>query len=380
MDQSAFTAHNEELKAFNDLAESFAKKELMGYVHDYEYPYAHDVTETIQTAIKAGLFGINLPLDYGGVGLSVSAIAGIVHKISIIDAGMAGVLFTHAAALEVIAAAAESDTENCRSIYEPAAGTEGVPLAFQTYASPDEIDLPEVTGKGRHLLTGRLPLVVLGGTARYAVVTGTRQKGNGFSYYLIDLSAEGVTRSDPVLTLGFQACQAVDITLKDVPGLLIGGQGKGEVYFEKMQLRMSLAAAAISLGIMEGSFKEAFDYAEQRWQGGRNIVEWSAVRMKLAEMGIAIDVGRNCLAGICSEYDSALKDRSASAMAAAIHISELACSLASEGVQVLGGNGYMKDYGQEKRMRDARQAQSLLGMIGLKKMNYIDRIIEEARI
>jgi len=40
----------------------------------------------------------------------------------------------------------------------------------------------------------------------------------------------------------------------------------------------------------------------------------------------------------------------------------------------------MKDYGQEKRMRDARQARSLLGMSGLKKMKYIERIIEEALV
>ncbi|HOO46466.1 MAG TPA: acyl-CoA dehydrogenase family protein, partial [Deltaproteobacteria bacterium] len=97
-------------------------------------------------------------------------------------------------------------------------------------------------------------------------------------------------------------------------------------------------------------------------------------------MAIAIDVGRNCLQGIFSVGDAASPGENPSAVAAAIHMSELACNMTSEGVQVLGGNGYMKDYGQEKRMRDARQAASLLGMSGLKKMSYIERIIEEAKI
>jgi len=377
MNQSAYIQQNEELRAFNDLACSFARKELLEHVHEHEYPYRREVTGVMKMAIEAGLFGINLSADWGGTGLDASALAGIVEEISAIDAGMAAMLFTNAAALEIIAAAAENDGESCRSTYQLTAGQEGIPLAFQSYVSPDEIDFPEVSGKDKYLLNGNLPLLSLGGMARYAIASGARQKETRFSYYLIDLSAPGVMKSDPVLTLGFQACKAVDINLTDVPGLLIGAEGAGNIYFQKMLSAMSVPAAALSLGIMQGCFKEAFDYTRQRWQGGRNIVEWSGVRMKLAEIAIQIDVAKSCLSGICSAYDTASSGANNPAVAAAIHISEMACSATSEGVQLLGGNGYMKDYGQEKRMRDARQARSLLGMSGLKKMKYIDRIIEE---
>ena len=380
MDQSAYTRQNEDLRAFNEMARSFARKELLEHVHEHEYPYSREITGIMETAGKAGLFGINLPVNWGGTGLDASALAGIVEEISAIDAGMAAILFTHTAALEIIAAAAVTDGESCQSIYELAAGPEGIPLAFQSYASPDEIDFPEVSGKGKHLLNGKLPFLALGGMTRYAVAAGARQKDKGFSYYLIDLYAAGVMKSDPVLTLGFQACQAVDADLKDVPGMLIGVEGAGNIYFLKMLSAMSLPAAALSLGIMQGCFNEAIDYAGQRWQGGRNIVEWSGVRMKLAEIAIQINVAKSCLSGIRSAYDTASTDANNPAVAAAIHISELACGATSEGIQLLGGNGYMKDYGQEKRMRDAWQARSLLGMSGLKKMKYIGRIIEEARI
>jgi len=380
MDQSTYTRQNEDIRAFNEMARSFARKELLDHVHEHEYPYSREITGVMETAGKTGLFGINLPVNWGGTGLDASALAGIVEEISAIDAGMAAILFTHAAALEIIAAAAVTDGESCQSIYELAAGPEGIPLAFQSYASPDEIDFPEVSGKGKHLLNGKLPFLALGGMTRYAVAAGARQKDKGFSYYLIDLYAAGVMKSDPVLTLGFQACQAVDADLKDVPGMLIGVEGAGNIYFLKMLSAMSLPAAALSLGIMQGCFNEAIDYAGQRWQGGRNIVEWSGVRMKLAEIAIQINVAKSCLSGIRSAYDTASPDANNPAVAAAIHISELACGATSEGIQLLGGNGYMKDYGQEKRMRDAWQARSLLGMSGLKKMKYIGRIIEEARI
>ncbi len=379
MDQSISTRQNEDFRAFNDLACRFARKELLEHVHEHEYPYRRKVTGVMKMAIEAGLFGINLPMNWGGTGLDASALAGIVEEISAIDAGMAAMLFTHAAALEIIAAA-ETSGASCLSTYQLIAGQEGIPLAFQSYVSPDEVDFPEVSGNDKYLLNGNLPLLSLGGMARYAVVAGVRQKDKGFSYYLIDLSAPGVTKSDPVLTLGFQACQAVDTNLKDVPGLLIGIEGAGNIYFQKMLSAMSVPAAALSLGIMQGCFNEAIDYAGQRWQGGRNIVEWSGVRMKLAEIAIQIDVAKSCLSGIRFAYDTASPDANHPAVAAAIHISELACGATSEGVQLLGGNGYMKDYGQEKRMRDAWQARSLLGMSGLKKMKYIDRIIKEVRI
>lgn len=378
MNMSVHGTHNEELQAFNELAHSFAKKELSAHVHEHEYPYAREVTGVMETARETGLFGINLPIDYGGTGQDATALAGVLERISTVDAGMAGVLFTHATALEIISIAAESDPEGCRSIYQFTSTPDSVPLAFQSYASPHELEIPEVSVNGGHLLSGRLPFLVLGGLARYAIAAA-RHKGKAFSYYLIDLSGEGVTKSAPILTLGFQVCKAVDVTLNNVQGLLIGAEDKGELYFHTMQSRMSMAAAAISLGIMEGCFNEALAYAGQRWQGGRNIVEWSAVRMKLAEIAIQIDVASSCLSGIRSACEVISPEGNGSAVAAAIHIGDLAYRATSEGVQLLGGNGYMKDYGQEKRMRDAWQARSLLGMSGLKKMNYIARIIEEGK-
>ena len=59
--------------------------------------------------------------------------------------------------------------------------------------------------------------------------------------------------------------------------------------------------------------------------------------------------------------------------AAALHIAELACNATTDGIQILGGYGYMKDYGQEKRYRDARMVQALLGAVPLKKLDIIQK-------
>jgi alkylation response protein AidB-like acyl-CoA dehydrogenase len=57
--------------------------------------------------------------------------------------------------------------------------------------------------------------------------------------------------------------------------------------------------------------------------------------------------------------------------AAALHLSEIACKLTTDGIQCLGGNGYMKDYGQEKRFRDAKHVQAFLGLAPLRKLSMI---------
>jgi alkylation response protein AidB-like acyl-CoA dehydrogenase len=99
----------------------------------------------------------------------------------------------------------------------------------------------------------------------------------------------------------------------------------------------------------------------------------------LANMAIEAKIAESSLSMACQEMNMDVSGWEKTAEAAAIHIGEMASRAAQDGVQLLGGNGYTKDYGQEKRMRDARQAQCLLGMVPLRKMDYISRVIEENR-
>ena len=63
------------------------------------------------------------------------------------------------------------------------------------------------------------------------------------------------------------------------------------------------------------------------------------------------------------------------ALATAVFVQKTACDVASDGVQILGGVGYMKDFGQEKRFRDAKHLQALLGMVPMKKLRFIENMI-----
>lgn len=360
-----------ERQAFADLAVDFAAKKLAEKREENDrYPFGELFHEAIRDAGIVGFYGVNLPSDYGGVEMNTGMVAIILEKLSAVDASMAAILFTNAAAIQIIQESARDASP--AKLYESIADLGTIPLAFLSYTSPDEHDLPVIAQDGT--ISGSIPYLALGGMAKHAVIPA-RAGGEGYSYYCIDLGNAGVSLTKPIVSLGMHACPAVDATLDRVPGTLIGRAGAGADYFRSTRDRMALCAAAISAGILKGSFEEAIVYAGDRFQGGRQIIDWGQVRMMLANMAIELKIARTLLTGACREMDESLHGWELTAGATAIHICEMAVRATTDGVQLLGGNGYMKDYGQEKRMRDAKQAQCLLGMALLRKMDHIGQII-----
>jgi alkylation response protein AidB-like acyl-CoA dehydrogenase len=370
--------YNEERQAFADLARDIATKKLVEQREEHDtYPFGDLFEDVIRDAGIVGFYGVNLPAEFGGVGMGTGMIAAILEKLSEADASLAAIVFTNAAALEIIHAASES--ADVAPLYQDMQGLGTVPVAFHAYTGPDELDIPVVNKAGASIIFGKIDLLPIGSIAKYAVVPAKEEAGGGFSYYLVDLGGPGVQKSEPVVSLGFHACPAVDIVMEKAPARLIGIRGGGKKYFRSMRDRMSVCAAAISLGIMRGSLNDALQYTADRYQGGRQIIDWGQVRMMLANMAVETKIGESCLKAACRDMECGCAGWEKTAMAAAIHVGEMATRTATDGVQLFGGNGYMRDYPQEKRMRDARQAQCLLGMAPLRKMDYIADVIEERR-
>lgn len=364
-----------ERQAFADLAKEISLKKLVENREEHDrYPFGELFSDVIKDAGMVGFYGVNLSPEYNGVGMNTGMVAVILDKISEIDASLAGIVFVNAAALEIINAASENTGD--MKIYNSIKSIGTVPIAFPAYANPAEIDMPKVN-PGHTAISGKIDYLVLGSIADYAVIPARIQNEKTYSYYLVDLKSDKIVRSKPVVSLGMHACPAVDITMDNAPAKLIGTAGMGEIYFDKMRQGMSVCSSAISLGIMRGSFNDALKYTADRYQGGRQIIDWGQVRMMLANMAIELKIAESCQNMVYLELDSKSQGWEKTAKATAIHIGELAIRVTTDGVQLFGGNGYTRDYPQEKRMRDARQAQSLLGMVLFRKIDYIGRIIEE---
>ena len=207
--------------------------------------------------------------------------------------------------------------------------------------------------------------------AGHALVPAAMEGKPGYSLFLLHLDDSAVTLSNTVFTIGLHTCPAVDITLKDTKAVLIGEAGQGARYFDTVAPRISIAAAAIAAGIMRGSLSEALNYSATRVQGGKVIARWSELQTILAGMSIQTQCAELLASRICGLAEEASSGWEEYTEAASLSILDMACPLTTDGIQVLGGYGYMKDYGQEKRFRDAHQIKTVLGGAPMKKLRLI---------
>lgn len=338
-----------------------------------KYPFGPFFSNAVQKAFDLDFFHLLLPEALNGMQMGVSALAVVLENICRADSSLGGIIFTTVAAQQIMLHA--GSTAPLKNICANESVKDFL-IAVPIFNNPAEVkNLADVRlTEGRFILSGQLEYMVLGGLARNALVPAQRTGTKGFSYFLVDLEHAGIRKSDSILSLGLHACPAVDLELDQVEGLLVGREGEGELYFDKMADCLHAAAAAMSLGIMRGAFKEALDYARKREQGGQTIVHWSEVKMILANMAVKISNAEMVVSQACEAVDARTGGWQARSHAAALQVQEMACDVTTDGIQVLGGVGYMKDFGQEKRFRDAKHLQVLMGMAPVKKIKFFERI------
>ncbi len=368
---------SEELKMLDGMARDFAAKELVDEREEHDhYPFGPLFEGVMAKAQEVGFYTMLLPEELGGSAEPISALCLVLKEVCRADASLGGIIFTNALAQEVISQAGGGDL--LKEVASEDGSFQQTLIAFPSFNNPAEVEnSAQAVKKGKgYELSGSVEFVVLGGTAARALLPARVERSEGHSWFLVDLEDKGVDASEPVLSLGLHACPAVDMSLSGVPGKLMGAEGEGDSYFEAAVDRLSVAAAAMSAGAMQGSFTDALDYCKQRMQGGREIVNWSEVRMLLSSMAVGGKVAdmlveRAAEAVDCEEVGWQLTSR-----ATALQVQEMATQATSDGIQLLGGYGYMKDYGQEKRFRDAQQIQVLLGITPVLRLKYIRRIID----
>jgi alkylation response protein AidB-like acyl-CoA dehydrogenase len=360
---------NQELRMLDTMAMEFADSELLaGREECDEFPFKPLFDGAVKKAGEVGFFSLMLPEEAGGADRSMQALCTVLREISRVDASLGGTIFTNALAQDVLIEAGAAD------MTEPQKGL----IAFAPYDNPADTGnhaTARVTDGG-YLLDGSVEYVALGGMAGRVLVPAVVEGQREISFFLVGTDREEVVVSEPVVSLGLHACPAVDIDFRGAPARLVGKEGEGGLYLSRAADRLSVACAAMAAGLMRGSFLTALDYARQRLQGGREIVNWSQVRMTLADMAIRIKCADLIVEAASTSADEDEDGWRQASRAAALHVCPIACDVANDGIQLLGGNGYMHEYGQEKRFRDAQQIKMLLGMAPLRKLAYFERVLD----
>ncbi len=356
-------------------ASEFARSELAANRQESDrYPFGPFFAAVLQKAFELDFFHISLPDSLGGVGMGTVALGVVLEQLCRQDASLGAIVLTNCFAQEILLNAGRSELLKQRA--DRAKEAQNFLLACPLFNNPSQIRhvARVIDTDGQPFLAGRLEYLVLGGVADAAVVPAAKDGQPTWSYYLVDLNQASVAVSEPVLSLGLRCCPAVDVQFQMAAAVPVGGPADGDGLFSEAASKLHAAAAAISCGIMKGAFAEALSYAREREQGGRKIVKWSQMQMMLADMAVRIEIADMVVADACRAVDGKQRGWQQKALAAAIHVQQAAVEVTTDGVQAMGGVGYMQDFGQEKRFRDAQHIKACFGLAPMKKLKFFDKV------
>jgi alkylation response protein AidB-like acyl-CoA dehydrogenase len=361
-----------EYKLLYGASRKFAQKILLPEREENDrFPFSRLNTGIIEKAFELDFFHVWLPEKLGGMGGHLKKLILILQTIAETDASMAVMILSNALAQDILIQAGEDNTLETVCSGEKSAAD--FLIAYPAFTNPYESSTRVTAQKkdGMYCLNGETPYAVLGNFARYALVTAKIEGDNEDSYFLVSTKDGSCKIGDPILSLGLHACPVADLRFNGTEAVIVGERGKARDYFQSTFRALILAGASVAAGIMRGAFDDALAYSRSRVQGGRPIGNWSEVQMMLSGMALNVKNAETMVSYLSEQEEGGESAREDAIIAASLPIFDHALDVTTSGVQVLGGYGYMEDYSQEKRFRDARHLQTFLGSPYLKKIHFI---------
>ena len=220
----------------------------------------------------------------------------------------------------------------------------------------------ERTGDG-YRLQGAKSFVPFAGRCQQMLVVA--RSGEGLDAFIVPVSAQGVEIAEARGTLGLKSLQFADVTFNNVLlpcSARLGENVRGDIHTLLASARVAISS--ILTGLARAVFEHITPYTQDRVAHGSALAKKQSVAFRLADMFIDIPSMR----WLCWQAAAALaKGRRASreARLAQLHCAERAVWIADEGVQLMGGHGYMRANPVERWYRDARTLSLLEGVAGV---------------
>jgi alkylation response protein AidB-like acyl-CoA dehydrogenase len=340
----------------------FVAKEVMPVAsaleHRNEYPHA-----LVAQMRSMGLFGLNVPEEYGGGGVDYTTFAMVFEEIARGWLGLAGVLGTHSVLSDVLARfgteeqkrrflprLASGEARGGIALTEPQAGTDlqGITTTAMRDGTAYRVDGSKMwITNGRHgntfLLLARTDLAA-------------QPAGRGMSAFVIEKGAPGLTVGRDLDKLGYKGVETCELHFAGFPvpaENLIGGiEGQG---FKQVMTGLEserLNVAARGLGIARAAFEEAIRYAQRRVTFGKPIAEHQSIQIKLADMATHIEAARLLIYSAAEKKDRGERCDLEAGMAK-LFATETAAEVSLEAMRIMGANGYSQDFPVERYYRDA---------------------------
>jgi alkylation response protein AidB-like acyl-CoA dehydrogenase len=188
---------------------------------------------------------------------------------------------------------------------------------------------------------------------------------------------KGFSPSKKENKLGLRASETASVVFEDcfVPDdQLLGEEGMGFVNAMEVLDGGRISIAALAVGIAQGAYESAVRYAQERQQFGKPIAEFQAVQFALAEMATEIEAAKLMVYNAARLKDAGQPYVREAAMCK-LYASNVAERVASQCVEVFGGNGFVRDYPAEKYYRDAKVGKIYEGTSNMQLMTIAKQLL-----
>ncbi len=374
---------SDEQRMIRDMARDFAQNEISPIAahHDETGEFPH---ETIMRMGEQGFMGIEVPEEYGGVGMDTIAYVLALEEISKADASHAVIMSvcnslycygilrygTEEQKQKYLQPVASGEAIGAYALTEPQSGSDAGNMRVTASLSPD----------GSHyIINGTKSWITSGPVAKYIVVFAqtdpeAKPRHRGVSAFITNTEEPGFELGKTEPKLGIRASATCEIHFEDYKCPVearLGQEGEGFKISLAVLDAGRIGIAAQALGIAEAAYEASVQYARDRQAFGQKIGHFQMIQQKLADMKCRIEASRLLIyqAALAKEaWKKTGRRFTLESSIAKLYASETAMWVTTQAIQIHGGMGYSKELPVERYFRDAKVTEIYEGTSEIQRM------------
>lgn len=309
-----------------------------------------------------GFLGVLVPEEYQGAGLGYQEYVTVIEEISKVcgSIGLSVAAHNSLCSGHILSFGNEEQKQKylpklatgewigAWGLTEPTTGSDAMRMKTVAVRDGDSFVVNGVKSWITHGKSGHVAVVI----AR----TGELLDSHGMTAFVIERGTPGFTAGKKENKLGMRASETTEMIFQDCrvhESQVLGEVGEGFIQAMQVLDGGRISIAALSLGIAKGAYEASVQYSQDREQFGKPISRFQAISFKIADMATKIEAAELMIRKAAKMKNEGKNVTKLSAMAK-YYASEIAVQIATDAIQIFGGNGYTKNYPVEKFYRDAK--------------------------
>ena len=364
-----------EYQALRESVRALADSKIAPFARevDEQARYPKEAGEALQSA---GLAAAHVPDEFGGEGADALGVVIIIEEVARV-CGSASLIPAVNKLGSLPLMLAGNLEQKQRWLPELAQGRGFSYCLSESEAGSDAAAMrtKAVRAEGGWILNGSKKWISNAGESEFYTVlasTDPTKGAKGISAFVVEKSDKGLSFGAHEKKMGFRGSPTREVYFDDVhldADRMLGEEGTGFALAMKTLDHTRITIAAQALGIAQGAFEVANEYAHQRKQFGKAIFDFQAIQFMLADMAMKIEAARQLTYAAAVKSENSAGDLTFFSAASKCYATDVAMEVTTNAVQVLGGYGYVSDYPVERMMRDAKLTQIYEGT------NQVQRIV-----